>query len=116
MLIRICRVSAATVSCAGAPVAGLSAAMPEIKTKSPPRTAGDSGKPDFCDWSSAGFLSSITCRDSVISTSPLSFCGGHVEHDLEPGLDLHSHDGGGGEGGGWRTRWVGVGVVVCSVV
>jgi len=26
--------------------------------------------------------------------------GGHIEHDLEPGLDLHAHHG----AGRWRTR------------
>jgi hypothetical protein len=45
MLVKIRRVSAATVPCAGSPVAGLIAAIPERKTRSPARMAGESGRP-----------------------------------------------------------------------
>ena len=43
ILVRICRVSAATVPRTGAPVVGSVAVMPDRKTKSPARIAGDTG-------------------------------------------------------------------------
>src|SRR6516225_7130509 len=91
MLVRICRVSAATVPGAGAPVVESVAVMPDRKPNSPARIAGEIGRPGRRDLPRFDHLSGICHRRRLTRFRR----GDDVEHDLEAGLDLHAHHGAG---------------------